>query len=46
MDRTTFMGFEGGGGIITSEEYCDLQIWPDENARTSPVTQGDIQVRP
>jgi hypothetical protein len=46
MDRSTFMGFEGGGGIITSEEYCELQIWPDENARTSPVTQGNIQVRP
>lgn len=46
MDRSTFMGFEGGGGIITSEEYCELQSWPDENARTSPVTQGNIQVRP
>jgi len=46
MDRSTFLGFEGGGGIITSEEYCDLAIWPDDNERTSPVTQGNIQVRP
>ena len=46
MDRSTFMGFEGGGGIITSEEYCELQIWPDDNERTSPVTEGNIQVRP
>jgi len=46
MDRSTFLGFEGGGGIITSEEYCDLAIWPDENERTSPVTQGNLQVRP
>lgn len=45
-DRSTFTGFEGDAGIITSQEYCDLQIWPDDNARTSPVTQGDIQVRP
>lgn len=45
MDRSTFLGFEGGGGIITSEEYCDLAIWPDDNERTSPVTQGNIQVR-
>lgn len=45
-DRSTFLGFEGGGGIITSQEYCDIAIWPDDNARTSPVTQGNIQVRP
>ncbi len=45
-DRTTFLGFEGAGGIITSEEYCEAQIWPDDNARTNPVTQGNIQVRP
>ncbi len=42
-DRTTFVGFEGGGGIITSQEYCDTQIWPDDNARTNPVS-GNIQV--
>lgn len=45
-DRSTFVGFEGNAGIITSQEYCDLQIWPDDNARTSPVVSGDIQVRP
>lgn len=45
-DRSTFLGFEGGGGIITSQEYCDAMIWPDDNERTSPVTQGNIQVRP
>lgn len=43
-DRTTTVGFEGGGGIITSQEYCDAQIWPDENARTHPMTSGNIQV--
>jgi hypothetical protein len=43
-DRTTFVGFEGGGGIITSAEYCEKKIWPDEDARTGPVTEGNIQV--
>ncbi len=50
-DRSTFMGFEGAGGIITSEEYCEAKIWPgppddDENARTNPVTKGMILVAP
>lgn len=44
-DRSTFVGFEGGAGIITSEEYCQTQPWPDNDARTSPVTEGDLQVR-
>ena len=48
-DRTTFVGFEGGGGIITSQEYCDAQIWPGppgevEDARTNAVVAGNIQV--
>lgn len=43
-DRSTFLGFEGGGGIITSEEYCEARIWPDENARTWPVEQGAIVI--
>ncbi|MDH3734237.1 MAG: hypothetical protein OEU54_11925 [Gemmatimonadota bacterium] len=43
-DRSTFVGFEGGGGIITSEEYCAAQIWPDGNARTVPQASGNIQV--
>jgi hypothetical protein len=45
-DRTTFVGFEGDAGIITSAEYCAVQPWPDGNARTWPVTAGNIQVRP
>lgn len=45
-DRSTFIGFEGDAGFITSEEYCEGMPWPDANARTSPVTQGNIQVRP
>lgn len=47
-DRSTFMGFEGAAGIITSQEYCDAQIWPNDppNDRTSPVTSGNILVRP
>lgn len=46
FDRTTFVGFEGGGGIITSQEYCDSRIWPDENARTNAVSAGNIKVMP
>jgi len=46
MDRSTFLGFEGAGGIITSDKYCDAQIWPDDNARTSPVIRGNIWVLP
>lgn len=47
-DRTTFLGFEGAAGIITSAEYCEAQIWPNDppNDRTSPLTAGNIQVRP
>jgi hypothetical protein len=44
-DRTSFLGFEGAAGIITSEEYCRAQIWPTGDARTWPVTSGNIQVR-
>lgn len=44
-DRSTFVGFENDAGIITSREYCDEQIWPDGDARTNAVTQGNIQVR-
>ena len=43
-DRTTFMGFENTPGIPTSEVYCQLQIWPDADARTWPVTAGNFQV--
>ena len=44
-DRSTFVGFEGNAGIITSREYCDARIWPEGDARTGPVTEGNIQVR-
>jgi hypothetical protein len=45
-DRTTFTGFEGGGGIASSAAYCAAQIWPADNARTWPVVRGHISVRP
>jgi hypothetical protein len=45
VDRTTFTGFEGAAGIITSAEYCAARLWPASNARTWPVT-GNISVRP
>lgn len=45
-DRSTFVGFEGDAGIITSQQYCDVKPWPDDNARTWPLTAGNIQVRP
>lgn len=45
-DRTTFVGFEGGAGIDTSEEYCLLALWLDDNANTHPVVSGNLQVRP
>jgi hypothetical protein len=45
-DRSTFFGFEQPPpGIVTSEEYCQLQIWPDGNARTWPVESGNIVIR-
>lgn len=45
-DRSTVMGFEGAAGFITSEEYCAGKPWPEGDARTWPVTSGNIQVRP
>lgn len=45
VDRTSFYGFEGAAGLITSAEYCAARIWPDDNARTWPVTSGNISVR-
>lgn len=44
VDRTTFVGFEGGGGIITSQEYCDARIWPDDDARTEALTSGNLKI--
>jgi len=45
-DRSTFVGFEGSAGFITSEEYCAGQPWPDANARTWPVVSGGLTVVP
>jgi len=44
-DRSTFVGFEGSAGIITSDEYCTTQPWPAGDAGTNPVTAGNLQVR-
>ncbi|MGH7612614.1 MAG: hypothetical protein ACREMW_01050 [Gemmatimonadales bacterium] len=45
-DRSTFVGFKGSAGFLTSEAYCAGRPWPDDNARTWPVTQGGIEIRP
>jgi len=45
-DRTSFTGFKGAAGIQTSQEYCDVRLWAPDNARTWPVTSGNISVRP
>lgn len=45
-DRTTVLGFEGAGGIITSAAYCAAQIWAANDANTWAVVAGNIQVRP
>jgi hypothetical protein len=45
-DRSTVLGFEGAAEILTSEEYCAVKPWPDADARTFPVSEGNIQVRP
>jgi hypothetical protein len=46
IDRSTFLGFKGAAGIQTSPEYCAARLWAPGNARTWPVTSGDITVRP
>ena len=43
-DRTTFVGFENTPGIPTSDFYCATKPWPLGDARTHPVTEGNIQV--
>ena len=45
-DRSTFVGFEGDRGIITSAEYCAVKLWVDGDVGTQPVTHGNIQVKP
>jgi hypothetical protein len=42
-DRTTFVGFKGGAGIETSEQYCAMQIWPANPPGT--FTSGNLGVR-
>ena len=44
VDRTTFLGFEGV--IPSSASYCEQRIWPDGDARTWPVSEGNISIRP
>lgn len=46
VDRSTFIGFKGAAGFDTSPQYCAGRPWPDDNARTWPVVQGGITVRP
>lgn len=43
LDRSTQLGFEGSGGIITSAEYCETRPWPAAPAH--PVTTGNISLR-
>lgn len=43
-DRSTVLGFQGSAGIITSAEYCATKPWPDLDARTFPVSKGNVQV--
>jgi hypothetical protein len=43
-DRSTFFGFKGAAGFDTSAAYCAGMPWAAGDARTWPVTRGDIQV--
>jgi hypothetical protein len=43
QDRRTFVGFEGA--IPSSAAYCSTRPWAPDNARTWPVTRGNISVR-
>jgi hypothetical protein len=43
QDRRTFVGFEGA--IPSSAAYCATRPWAPDNARTWPVTRGNISVR-
>ena len=44
-DGSSFFGFEGSAGFITSKEYCAGQPWPPNNARVWPLTEGNITVQ-
>jgi hypothetical protein len=41
-DRSTAMGFVGV--FPSSAAYCAAQPWPDDNARSHPVTAGQISL--
>ncbi len=43
QDRRTFVGFEGA--IPSSAAYCASRPWAPDNARTWPVTGGNITVQ-
>jgi hypothetical protein len=43
-DRSTFLGFAGSAGFLTSAAYCAGRPWPPDNARTHLVTKGRIEV--
>ena len=43
-DRSSTYGFEGAAGFITSAAYCAGQPWPADDARTFPLSAGNIQV--
>lgn len=43
QDRRTFVGFEGA--IPSSAVYCATRPWAPDNARTWPVTGGNITVQ-
>jgi len=43
-DRSTFTGFEGSAGFLTSADYCAGRPWPDNNARTWPVVVGGFEI--
>jgi hypothetical protein len=42
QDRRTFVGFEGA--IPSSADYCATRPWAPDNARTWPVSRGNISV--
>jgi hypothetical protein len=44
-DRSTFIGFSGSAGFLTSAAYCAGRPWAAGNARTWPVT-GNVSIRP
>jgi hypothetical protein len=43
-DRSTFLGFQGSAGFLTSAAYCAGRPWAANNARTWPVISGGIHI--